>query len=114
MPTGLHLQSKRSRPYPASLSFGMLAIPSRPRCTEDPSRTETSETVLIHRARPALWRDKPDSLAGLAAKARVVRRWGAPEWWDDAGPAEYLATYLIDDVLRLNQDAVNILDSVSI
>jgi hypothetical protein len=40
------------------------------------------------------------SLAGLAVKARVVRRWSAPEWWRDGGPAERLAAQVLDAVLR--------------
>lgn len=41
------------------------------------------------------------SLADLAVKARVVRRWAAPEWWSDAGPAELLARQVLDAVLGL-------------
>jgi hypothetical protein len=46
------------------------------------------------------------SLADLALKARVVCRWGAPEWWDDPGPTELLATQVLDAVMRMaNQTA---------
>lgn len=46
------------------------------------------------------------SLADLALKARVVRRWGAPEWWDDPGPTELLARQVLDAVMRMaNQTA---------
>ena len=41
------------------------------------------------------------SLAGLAIKARVVRRWGAPEWWRDPGPAEQLAAQILDAVMDM-------------
>ena len=45
------------------------------------------------------------SLADLAVKARVVRRWSAPEWWSDAGPAELLATQVLDAVLGMAEKA---------
>ncbi|MBI2713732.1 MAG: hypothetical protein HYX37_04675 [Rhizobiales bacterium] len=41
------------------------------------------------------------ALADLAVKARVVRRWAAPEWWNDAGPAELLARQVLDAVMGL-------------
>lgn len=41
------------------------------------------------------------SVAGLALKARVVRRWGAPEWWSDPGAAELLATQVLDAVIGM-------------
>lgn len=39
------------------------------------------------------------SLADLAVKARLVRRWAAPEWWSDPGPAELLARQVLDAVM---------------
>jgi hypothetical protein len=42
-----------------------------------------------------------DTLAGLAVKARILRRWRAPEWWSDTGPTELLAAQVFDDVLRM-------------
>jgi hypothetical protein len=44
------------------------------------------------------------SVAGLAVKARVVRRWGAPEWWDDPGPTELLARQVLDAVMGMAAD----------
>ncbi len=44
------------------------------------------------------------SLADLAVKARVVRRWAAPEWWSDPGPAELLARQVLDAVLGMAAD----------
>ncbi len=41
------------------------------------------------------------SIAGLALKARVVRHWGAPEWWGDPGPAELLAAQVLDAVIAM-------------
>jgi hypothetical protein len=40
------------------------------------------------------------SLAGLAIKARIVKHWGKPDWWDDgADTYERLAAQIIDAVI---------------
>jgi len=37
----------------------------------------------------------------LAFKARVVRKWAAPHWWSDPGPAETLAVQVLDAVIEM-------------
>lgn len=40
------------------------------------------------------------SLSGLAIKARIVKHWGKPDWWDDGGDTyERLAAQIIDAVI---------------
>ena len=41
------------------------------------------------------------SLADLALKARVVRHWGAPEWWGDPSSTELLAAQVLDAVIAM-------------
>jgi hypothetical protein len=42
------------------------------------------------------------SLAGLAVKARAVKRWGYPEWWDmNAEVSERLAAQVLDAVIDM-------------
>jgi hypothetical protein len=41
-----------------------------------------------------------DSLSGLAIKARIVKHWGKPDWWDSDGDTyERLAAQIIDAVI---------------
>lgn len=49
----------------------------------------------------AMLRVTARSLGGLAIKARIVKHWGKPEWWDDDGPDtyEHLAAQIIDAVI---------------
>ena len=40
------------------------------------------------------------SLSGLAVKARIVKHWGKPDWWDSDGDTyECLAAQMIDAVI---------------
>jgi esterase/lipase len=40
------------------------------------------------------------SLSGLAVKARIVKHWGKPDWWDDGTDTyERLAAQIIDAVI---------------
>lgn len=40
------------------------------------------------------------SLSGLAIKARIVKEWGKPDWWDNEGDTyEQLAAQIIDAVI---------------
>src|SRR5205085_3290932 len=42
------------------------------------------------------------SFAGLAVKARVVKEWGRPDWWDeDADAYEQLAAQILDAVIAM-------------
>jgi hypothetical protein len=44
--------------------------------------------------------------AGLAVKARAVKRWAYPEWWDkDALVAERLAAQVLDAVMGMAGEA---------
>jgi hypothetical protein len=47
------------------------------------------------------------SLSGLAIKARVIKHWGKPDWWDDDGPdtCERLAAQIIDAVIAMTEAA---------
>jgi len=44
------------------------------------------------------------SLSGLAIKARIVKKWGKPDWWDGDGDTyEKLAAQIIDAVIAADQ-----------
>jgi hypothetical protein len=48
----------------------------------------------------AMLRVTAHSLSGLAVKARIVKHWGKPDWWDDEGDTyESLAAQIIDAVI---------------
>ena len=48
----------------------------------------------------AMLRVTARSLAGLAVKARIVKHWGKPDWWDGDGDTyEQLAAQIIDAVI---------------
>jgi hypothetical protein len=48
----------------------------------------------------AMLRVTAHSLSGLAVKARIVKHWGKPYWWDDEGDTyESLAAQIIDAVI---------------
>jgi hypothetical protein len=48
----------------------------------------------------AMLRVTARSLAGLAIKARIVKHWGKPDWWDDGTDTyERLAAQIIDAVI---------------
>jgi hypothetical protein len=46
------------------------------------------------------------SPAGLAVKARAVKAWGYPEWWDaNAEVPERLAAQVLDAVMAMAEQA---------
>jgi hypothetical protein len=48
----------------------------------------------------AMLRVTAHSLSGFAVKARIVKHWGKPDWWDDGGDTyERLAAQVIDAVI---------------
>jgi hypothetical protein len=52
----------------------------------------------------AMLRVTAHSLSGLAVKARIVKHWGKPDWWDNDGTDTYerLAAQIIDAVIAAN------------
>lgn len=46
------------------------------------------------------------SLSGLAVKARIVKHWGKPDWWDRDGTDTYerLAAQIVDAVIAAAED----------
>src|SRR4051812_40688353 len=44
------------------------------------------------------------SLSGVAAKARIVKEWGKPDWWDGDGDTyEQLAAQIIDAIIAADE-----------
>ena len=44
------------------------------------------------------------SLSGVAVKARIVKEWGKPDWWDGDGDTyEQLAAQIIDAIIAADE-----------